>query len=515
MERPHVWARSDDGPPRAAKGPPSRAGALAVSRHQRDSKRLPSSAGAPALARFGTTGRAAATYISLAGLQRGVSLLILPFVTHVMSPVEYGAASMLSAASVLVTAVIATPLVQLIIRAAARGDRDGPALLRAAGTYCYFVLPIAVALIALAIALVPEVLGVAGFIWGIELLAIGFQPATFTFAMWVARAREDLPRFVWLSSISVLTTAASKLVFVVVLQLGVLGWAISDLLSAALSAVLAISLVRLPRARANSGHIRYALKFTLPLIPHSASLWALSSLSRPAMAAVSSLEQVGLLSFGLNLAMVAGLILSECNAALLPHYARETFGAPTRETLGAVRWQLIGAFVVPALVGCGVAIADRWIFAEPYWPAFTLAGVLLIGQVAYGLYFIPMNYLTQTAGLPKYSALASGTGAVVILVSVLVLGHKYGAVGVAYITTAGYLTMAAVAMILTRTHKLDIAWSSWLGLWPAIVFAVAALTCSVAALASPVGSTIGWTFTGACLVLMLGAIALTARRNRS
>ena len=457
------------------------------------------------MVRIGRTGRAAATYITLAGLQRSVSLLILPFVTHVMSPEQYGAASMLAAASVVVTTVVAAPLIQLVVRAAARGGDDGPALLYATGVYCYFVVPTAVAVVAVAVAFVPEVLGVAGFIWAIELLAIGFQPATFTFAMWVARAREDLRRFVWLSSTSVLLTAVSKLVFVVVLQLGVVGWAISDLLSAALSAALAVALVRLPRTRPTSTHIRYAVRFTLPLIPHSAALWALSSLSRPAMAAVSSLEQVGLLAFGLNLALIAGLVVSECNAAVLPHYARETFPAPTRETMGVVRWQLIGALVVPALVACGVAVTGKWIFPEAYWPAFYLAGVLLVGQAAFGLYFIPMNYLTQAAGLPRYSVLASGAGAALILISVLIFGQRYGAAGVAYATTAGYLTMSAMALVLTRTHKLVIQWSSWRGLWPGILFAVAALTSSVVALASPVHSPLAWTSCGVSLVLNAAA----------
>lgn len=469
-----------------------------------------------AVARLGTTRRAAAIYILLAGLQRGVSLLILPFITHAMSPAEYGAASMLTAASLLVTAVIAAPLVQLIIRSAARGEEDGPALLRVAGTYCYLVLPCAVALVAAVVALVvPEVLGVPGFIWGIELLAIGFQPAASTFAMWTAQAREDLARFVWLSSTSVLVTAASKLLLVVGLQLGVLGWVISDLVSAVASAALAMALVRLPRTRVDSNQIRYAMKFTLPLVPHTASLWALISLSRPAMAAVSSLDQVGLLSFGLTLASMAGLILAEFNRAVLPRYSRETFPAPTRETLAPVGWQLITSFVVPAVIGCGVAVAGRWIFAEAYWPAFFLTGMLLIGQAAYGLYLIPMNYLTQTAGLPKYSALASGAGATLILVSILVLGHQYGAVGVAYATAAGYLTMAAVAIILTHVFKLDIAWSSWLAYWPEALLAGAALTFSVAALASPVGTSLAWTFIGLCLVLVLGAIILTDRRKHS
>lgn len=460
-----------------------------------------------AVAQLGSTGRAAATYIVLAGLQRGMSLLILPFITHAMSTVEYGAASMLSAASVLITALIAGPLIPLVVRAAARGEEDGPALLRTLGAYCYIVLPIVIGLAAGAVAMfVPQILGVKGSIWGIELLAIGFQPVASTFALWVARAREDLPRFVWISTISVAATAASKVVFIVDLQWGVLGWVVSDLISAILTAVLAVWLVRLPNARLSSTHIRYAINFTLPLIPHSASIWALSSLSRPAMAAVSSLEQVGLLSFGLALAAVAGLILAEINAALLPHYSQETFPAPTGKTSEAVKWQLIAAVVIPAVVGCGVVIAGRVLFAEAYWPSFSLTGVLLAGQAAYGLYVIPMNFLTQTAGLPKYSGLASASGAAVILVGILILGQRYGAAGVTFITAGGYLTMAVVALILTRTNKLCISWSSWRPLLPAGGLAVGGLVSNVAALAAPMGSTVQWTLTGVCLILVTAGV---------
>lgn len=460
----------------------------------------------------GAVGRAAITYISLAALQRGVAFLILPFVTHAMSPGEYGAASMITAMSVLLTAVIAMPLIPLIVRASASGREGEPALLRATGMYCYIFLPAGVALIAVAVALlVPQLLGVSGLIWSLELLAVGFQPATSTFATWVARSRADLARFSWLSLTSVLATAVSKLVFVVVLRLGTLGWVASDLISAVLLAILSILLVRLPRARPTPTQLRYALKFTLPLVPHSASLWALTCLSRPAMSAVSTPEQVGLLSFGLNLAMVAGIVLAECNAALLSNYARETFRAPTKATFGAVKAQLTIAFVIPALIGCGLAVAGPWIFDAAYWPAFFVTGILLIGQAAYGLYTIPMNYLTQTAGLPRYSALASGAGAIGILIATMFLGRRYGAVGVAYITAVGYFIMTSIAATLTRTHKLDIAWGSWRSHWPDIGLASAALICSVIALASPLGSTQAITLCGACLVLIVWAVTLAIR----
>jgi O-antigen/teichoic acid export membrane protein len=448
----------------------------------------------------------------LASLQRGISFLILPFVSHAMPPIEFGAASTLTATSLLVTAVVGAPLIQLIIRAAARGDEDGPALLRIAGIYCYFLLPVTVALAAAAVALfVPQALGVTGVIWGIELLAIGFQPAASVYALWVAQAREDLAKFAWLSSTSVLVTAGSKLVLVVLLELGVFGWALSDLISAILSAILAVLLVRLPHARVTREHARCVLRFALPLVPHSASIWALNSLSRPAMAAVSSLEQVGLLAFGLNLASVAGLVMFETNRAVLPRYSRENFPAPTHETLAPVRWQLVTALVVPAVIGSAVATIGPRIFADAYWPSFALTGTLLIGQAAYGVYLIPMNYLTQTAGLPKYSALASGTGAALILFSILLLGHKYGATGVAYVTVAGYLIMAVFAMILVRILRLDIAWNSWLRDWPAVLLGVVALICGVVALSSPVGSSLLWTFVVMSLASALGAVILTAR----
>ncbi|MGY4712351.1 lipopolysaccharide biosynthesis protein [Mycolicibacterium sp. CBM1] len=467
------------------------------------------------MVKFGTTGRAAATYVVLAGLQRGIGLMILPFVTHAMLPDEYGAASMLSAASLLLTAIIAAPLIQLIVRAAARGEDNGPPLLRLIGTYCYVILPVGIGLIAGAFALfVPSLLGVSGRIWAIELLAIGFQPASSTFAMWVAQAREDLRRFVWLSASSVFVAAASKIALVVVLKLGVLGWVVTDLLAAVFSAALALALVRLPRARVTSDHVRYALQFTLPLVPHSASLWALTSLSRPVMAAVSTLDQVGMLSFGLNLAMVASLVLAETNRAVLPRYSREVFPAPTTETLGPVRWQILTAFAIPALVGCGVAVAGPWLFAQDYWPAFFLTGILLVGQAAYGLYLIPMNYLTQSAGLPRYSALASGGGSAVILLSILALGRRFGAVGVAYATSIGYLTMAIVAIVLTRALTVDVAWRSWVRYWPEVSLAGAALASSVAALASAVHSPASWFFAFASVVLLLSSLFRTTRRER-
>ena len=126
-----------------------------------------------------------------------------------------------------------------------------------------------------------------------------------------------------------------------------------------------------------------------------------------------------------------------------------------------------------------------------------------------------MNFLTQTAGTPKYSAFASGAGAVVVLALILILGHPFGAVGVAYSTAAGNVAMALMALLLTRMHKLDIAWSAWLAFWPAFGLAAAGLACSIVALYCPVGSQGASTASAVGVVLVLGAVLLLSRRKQA
>lgn len=465
------------------------------------------------MSRVSRTGRAAFVYLLLAGLQRGVSLLILPFITHAMSPAQFGAASVLTATALLLVAVIAAPLEQLVFRASARGGDGADSLIRAVGFYCYIALPLIAASAAGPVALfVPEVFGIGGTIWAIELVAIGFQPAATYFALPFVRAHQDIRRFAWLALTSVLVTAASKILFVVVWRLDVLGWALSDLISGLLSALLAIAMVRLPKAKVTTKHIKEMLRFSIPLIPHRASFWALLSLNRPAMAMVSSLSQVGLLSFGLNLAAVATMIIAEIQQAVLPHYSRESLPAPNDETRGPVRWQLMVAVTVPALVGAGLAVAGHWIFSEAYWPSFALTGLLLCGQVAYGLYLVPMNYLVQTAGLPKFSALASLSGAIVILAGIFAFGNRFGAFGVACATALGFVLMSLVALTLTRVLGVTIHWGCWRDSWPELTIGTAGLAFSVAALFLPIGSPAAYSTAVTCVGLVAAALVIASRR---
>ena len=464
------------------------------------------------MVRVGRTGRAAATYLILAGLQRGISLLILPFIARVMPPAEYGAASMLTAAAMLLVAILAGPIDTVVFRMLPQGDDRSRGILRLAGLYSYVFLPLFGVFTATLFALfIPTFLGISGDIWAIEILALALQVSMTMFALPMVQSAQELSRFVWLAGTSTVVYALSKLILVVVLKMGILGWVLSDLISAVVSAVLAWTLVRVPRAHVTRQHLAGLLQFAAPLIPHKSAYWAITSLSRPALATVSTLAQVGLLAIGLNVAAVVSLVIGEFNRAVQPRFSRETFPAPSQSTYAPIRWQLVLALAAPAGIGAALALVGQWVFPAPYWPSFAIAGVLLLGQVTFGVYPIAINYLVLTAAVPKYSAFASGAGAVVILGSTLVFGREYGAMGVAYATSVGYLTMTAVAVGMTRLAKLDIAWSAWLSCWPEVTVGVAALAFSSAALFLPVGSVPSRILAAVSIALLVNAAVMVMR----
>jgi O-antigen/teichoic acid export membrane protein len=207
------------------------------------------------------------------------------------------------------------------------------------------------------------------------------------------------------------------------------------------------------------------------------------------------------------------MILMESNRAALVRYSRETLPAPTHETRQVVKWQILGALLVPAIVGCAIATLGPKIVAESYLPSLGLAGVLLIGNAAYGLYLIPMNYLTQTAAITRYNAIASLSGTSVLLTSLLFVGHRFGATGAAYATSASYIVMASMAVAITLNQKIDINWRSWTRNWPEITLAFCALACVTVALASSVSQSVTYLLVVPCVVLAICSIALTIKRT--
>ncbi len=405
-------------------------------------------------------GRAAVVFVGLAALQRGTPLLLLPVMAAALTPSEYGAASTLVATSLLLTTVLAAPLEQLIFRLRTRVGAESTSRLAAVRIYVLWILTPVLCVAGGFISLTPgEIFGIGSLAWGIEIAAVAFLAVVTYFALPVVQSTYELRGYFAIAATAVTSLVLTKIGFVFTLGWGVVGWAISDLVSNFVAAVVGVGVARLPKAQVHRHDFRYVASFCIPLIPHRASFWAISSLSRPALAAVSNLAQVGLVAVGLNLGSVANLVLAEVNRAFLPSYSNERLPAPTSRTRTTGSVQVVLAFAVPALVASSVAIAGPVFFPSSYWPAFPLVGIVLLGQTAYGLYLIPMNYLIQTAGHTRLSWLASLPSAILILGATLWFGAVFGAIVVSWATTAGMFLMLIAAFVLLKAHGVGIDWN--------------------------------------------------------
>lgn len=404
-------------------------------------------------------GRSALVYLIFGFLQRGLSLLLLPFVTRVMSPSEYGAVSVVVAGGALFSVVLGSALESAAFRWTVRADASSVSVLRLSAFYLYGLLPALAGLLAIVLYVIDSaILSVSSLVWSIEIIACGLMPAVSFYALPAIRAKRQLRKFVVLSSISILGLLAGKVVLVIVLGYGLVGWVVSDFIAAALAFVASSFLVDVPKRRGAPYEVGNLLKFALPLVPHRAAFWALSSLSRPAMAIVLPLSQVGLFSLGLNFAGIASMVLVEINRAFLPQYSAETFPAPSKATRKVARLQIVAAFSVPVLAGGAVASLSPMLISEEFGEALPLVAILLIAQLLYGLYLIPANYTVQSAGHTATNWYSSVAGAVFIFVAILAFGSYAGTGGVSGFTVVGYLIMALGALVMTRRIPLVITW---------------------------------------------------------
>lgn len=450
-------------------------------------------------------GRSTAIYLLFGFLQRGMSFLLLPFVTRVMSPQEYGGVSVVVAGGALFSIVFGSALESAVFRWTVRGDDSSAEVLRLSAFYLYIILPAGAFLLSILLVLfdVP-ILSVDPKIWALEVLACGLMPVVSFYALPFVRARNDLRRFVVISSVSIFSLFSGKLIFVILLGQGLFGWVISDLIAAIIGLTVSLFVVRQPRSSGAVSETGLLLRFALPLIPHRTAFWALTSLSRPAMAVVIPMGQVGIYSLGFNFSSVASMVLVELNRALLAEYSAESFPAPGPKTRRIARLQIIAAVIAPAAVGAAIAVASPLLIGGEFSKSMPLISILLIAQSMYGLYLIPANYTVQSAGHTRSNWVSSVLGATFIFISILVFGFDVGMTGIAVFTMIGYLIMAISAFVITRRIPLRIDWSQLylprsfavLGLiafilmsvalclesaeWRVVVGASSAITCALA-----------------------------------
>ena len=405
--------------------------------------------------------RAAAVYTALAALQRGLALLLLPFLTRAMSVEEFGATSILAAGYALFVILLSFAFEPAVLSASIRelSDPTERDIIRAARLALLLVSPVLAVLLALGVWFSGQSLfGVGAELWAIEIVACGVTVFGLTYAMPRLRAHQNLRAYSIVAIATIVAALGSKLGLMVFLPLGPLGWALSDLIAGLAGTLSALVVLRRDTLHRGPFAIRRLAGLSLPLLPHLASLWIINSISRPLIEAVLTLRDVGLYSAAASASGAAMVICLEINRATNVEYAHDRFPAPSPRSAQAMKLQLSASVALAVLV-CALTPAYVNLVLPPEYDAVQpLLAILSLTVVFWTVYAIATAFTTLAARITKWTWTGSLGGVVVTVLGTLGLAATWGVLGVAVAAVLAQITIAALAIVLHRALGLRLDW---------------------------------------------------------
>lgn len=180
--------------------------------------------------------------------------------------------------------------------------------------------------------------------------------------------------------------------------------------------------------------IKEALQFGVPLIPHVAGGFLLSSVDRFVINSELGLAQAGIYMVAVQFSMALALVFDSVNKAYVPWLFERLKKNDENEKRQIVRF----TYAWYVLILCSVSLAftiGPWLIivvaGENYEAAGDVIGWLILGQVFGGMYLMVTNYIffSKRTGLLSLVTISSG---IINLVLLFLLIVPFGLKGAAY-----------------------------------------------------------------------------------
>lgn len=212
----------------------------------------------------------------------------------------------------------------------------------------------------------------------------------------------------------------------------------------------------------NRPHIRDALSFGLPLMPHSLSVWILAGVDRLFITSMLSVAATGIYSVGYQVGMIVGLLATSFNQAWSPFLFERLRDGDHQTKVRLVQFTYLYNVVI---VGIAVALSliAPWFLEVFVGDAFRDSQKYVfwvsLGYAANGMYFMVANYIfyAKKTHLLAWVTVTAASLNVVLNYSLI---PAYGALGAAQATTASFAASFILTWILSA-HVYDMPWRLW------------------------------------------------------
>jgi O-antigen/teichoic acid export membrane protein len=395
-------------------------------------------------------------------LSRGIGFLLLPLYTNYLSTAEYGLVALVFTFIAFVNVLYLYGLDSAFLRFyALEDDTEGKRNVLSTSVIMSLCTSTILSLLLLLFAspLSSLILGQPRSAPFLRMAAgILFFDTLCTFPYLLLRLEERSKQFVAFRFINILFNLGLNIFLIVHLRMGVRGAFLSNLLASAGSFLIMIPVLWKKTAlRALPAVARELMKFGLPFVPSGLAAMTMELIDRYMLRSMKGIEVVGIYNAGYKLGLFMLLVVMAFKFAWQPFFlklgreedrAKKSFAAVlTYFMLTASFLLLVVSFFVDDLVR--LKWGQLTVFGPDYWSGTQIVPVILLAYVMMGLYlvFLPGIYLKKKT---RYVPLFTGLGAAVNVFGNLALIPRWGMMGAAWATFAGYLVMALALYVIVQ-----------------------------------------------------------------
>lgn len=404
-------------------------------------------------------------YVFCDGINRAIPFLLLPFITHYLTPSDYGVVTnfnvyvqILSVFCYATTAGALPVMYYKLGRSEIKQYIFNMLLLNTYGTLiCMLIMLVS-------FVWVEHVLNISLIFQLLALLVVWFAGIT-NVNMLLWRCEEKPLSFGIYQISQSMVNALTTILFVIILLLGWKGRVYSMAFATIVFGLISIYVLYKRQyldIKINGDYQKQMFVYALPLVPHALSFWFKSGVDKVMLTNMCSLAANGLYSVAMTWGSIVSMFLVAFNNAYSPYLYkklarfdadREGTKEEQRKLVRLIGYSFIGTLVFILIIWVISVYLIQVIYASSYHASLEYLPWVMIGQFFYGGYLMFVCFVHYTLKTKILGAITFSWSLVQIAITyilILWIGAVGAAVSSAIVSIATFMCVAAYAMKVYR-----------------------------------------------------------------
>ena len=368
----------------------------------------------------------AAIYLGANALSAAIPFLLLPILTRVLTPADYGLVAMFT---VVVSILNAFTGLNVHGALGVRFFQREPAEFARYAAACLAILGVSTLLVLLLVGAAGDWLEQGTGVpraWLLVAVLTSAAQIIMNIRLTLWQVRGEATKFGALQVTHSLVNAGLSLALVILVAMAWRGRVLGITVAAVVCAALALWWLRRevswPAAR---GDLRDALSFGLPLIPHTIGGLLIAATDRVLVANLLDVAQAGIYMVALQVGMTLGLLTEAFNKVYAPWLMAALKQPDATLERRIVRGTYL-YFVVVAVIAMLLGIAAPFLMTLLVGPQFSAAAgpvlYIALGYAFGGMYYMVTNYVFYASKTGRLALLTLAAGVFNVLVTYALIG---------------------------------------------------------------------------------------------